>query len=129
MVDIVPVAEDLAVSYRECLDGVAREKRYLAQIEALPPERIQGVVRERVATNAVQCMGQGIGRRLLRACMANAHTKGITRIERVVRADNERAIARYTSLGFEQAAVKRHAMRLYGVYDDAWQMSRLQSAT
>ena len=32
---IAPIAERHAASYRECLDTVAREKRYLAQIEAL----------------------------------------------------------------------------------------------
>ena len=164
MVEIVPVAEDLAASYRECLDVVAREKRYLAQIEALSLERIQGFVRESVATDAVQFMavqgrqvvgwadifpswahavshcgslgmgvlptyrGQGIGRRLLQACIAKAHAKGITRIELEVRADNERAIGLYKSLGFQQEAVKRHAMRFDGVYYDALQMSLLQSA-
>ena len=164
MVEIVPVAEGLAASYRECLDVVAREKRYLAQIEALPLERIQGFVRESVATDAVQFMavqgrrvvgwadifpawahavshcgslgmgilpayrGQGIGRRLLQACIAKAQAKGITRIELEVRADNERAISLYKSLGFKQEAVKRNAMRFDGVYFDALQMSLLQSA-
>lgn len=56
MVEIVPVAEHLAASYRQCLDMVAREKRYLAQIEALPLERIEGFVKESVATDAVQFM-------------------------------------------------------------------------
>ena len=56
MVEIVPVAEHLAASYRQCLDVVAREKRYLAQIEALPLERIEGFVKESVATDAVQFM-------------------------------------------------------------------------
>lgn len=56
MVEIVPVAEHLAASYRQCLDVVAREKRYLAQIEALPLKRIEGFVKESVATDAVQFM-------------------------------------------------------------------------
>lgn len=51
---IVPVSEALAASYRECLDVVAREQRFLAQIEALPLERIQGFVRQSVADDAVQ---------------------------------------------------------------------------
>jgi putative acetyltransferase len=72
--------------------------------------------------------GQGVGRRLLQACIAKAHAKGITRIELEVRADNERAIALYKSLGFQQEAVKRHAMRFDGMYYDALQMSLLQSA-
>ena len=34
MLSIVPTQSRLAASYRECLDTVAREKRYLAQISA-----------------------------------------------------------------------------------------------
>jgi ribosomal protein S18 acetylase RimI-like enzyme len=164
LVEIVPVAENLAFSYRECLDIVARERLYLAQIEALPLERIQAFVSECVATDAVQFMavragqvvgwadifphwayavahcgslgmgvlpayrGQGIGRRLLQACMTKAHSKGITRIELDVRADNARAIGLYKSLGFRQEAVERNAMRFDGVYYDALQMSMLNAA-
>jgi ribosomal protein S18 acetylase RimI-like enzyme len=165
MAHIVPVAEHLAASYRQCLDVVAREKRYLAQIEAVPLERIEAFVRESVASDAVQFMavdggrvvgwadifpawahavahcgslgmgllpeyrGQGIGRRLLQACITKAGRKGITRIELEVRADNERAIGLYKALGFEVEAVKRHAMRFDGLYFDALQMSLLlQSA-
>lgn len=164
MVDIVPVAEHHAASYRQCLDVVAREKRYLAQIEALPLERIEGFLRDSVANDAVQFMavdhgqvvgwadifpswahavahcgslgmgvlpeyrGKGIGRQLLQACISKAATKGITRIELEVRADNERAIALYKALGFEIEAVKRNAMRFDGVYFDALQMCLLQSA-
>jgi putative acetyltransferase len=51
---IVPIALAHADSFRACLDTVAREKRYLAQTEALPLERIQGFVRDSVAHDAVQ---------------------------------------------------------------------------
>jgi RimJ/RimL family protein N-acetyltransferase len=53
-VAIVPIAESHAEGFHACLDAVAREKRYLAQIEALPLERIQGFVREHVTSNAAQ---------------------------------------------------------------------------
>lgn len=43
-----------APGYRECLDSVAREKRYLAQIEALPLGRIEEFVRESVEADSVQ---------------------------------------------------------------------------
>ncbi len=161
LVDIVPVAVDLAAGYRACLDVVAREKRYLAQIEALPLDRIEAFVRDSVATDAVQFMavqgrqvvgwadvfpswahavahcgslgmgvlpafrGQGIGRRLLQACIDKARAKGITRIELEVRADNQPAIGLYRSMGFEQEAVKRRAMRFDGHYHDALLMSLL----
>ena len=39
MLPIVPVHEKYTNSYRDCLDVVAREKRHLAQIEALPLEQ------------------------------------------------------------------------------------------
>jgi ribosomal protein S18 acetylase RimI-like enzyme len=51
---IVPIAESHAAGFRDCLDTVAREKRYLAQIEALPLERMEGFVRDSVRDDAVQ---------------------------------------------------------------------------
>jgi len=35
---IAPIALSHAQSYRDCLDAVARERKYLAQLEALPIE-------------------------------------------------------------------------------------------
>jgi len=54
MLPIVPVHERHAVSYRECLDVVARERKYLAQVEALPPEQVLGFVRANMAGDANQ---------------------------------------------------------------------------
>ncbi len=51
---ISPIALSNAASFRSCLDAVARERRYLAQVEALPLERIESFVRESVANDAVQ---------------------------------------------------------------------------
>lgn len=73
-------------------------------------------------------VGRGIGRRLLRACIAKAWAQGITRIELEVRVDNEPAIALCRAFGFEQEAVKRRAMRFDGVYHDALLMSLLKDA-
>ncbi|MFZ5593976.1 MAG: GNAT family N-acetyltransferase [Pseudomonadota bacterium] len=53
-VAIVPIAEAHAESFHACLDAVAREKKFLAQVEALPLERVQGFVRESVASGAAQ---------------------------------------------------------------------------
>lgn len=55
-VAIVPVAEHHAEGFRACLDVVARERRYLAQIEAPPLERIEAFVRESIANDAAQFM-------------------------------------------------------------------------
>ena len=158
---IAPVALHHAPGYRSCLDVVAREKRFLAQLEALPLERIQGFVQSSVASDAVQFMaldgktvvgwadifpawaaavahcgtlgmgllpayrGQGIGHRLLQACLDKAAGKGITRVTLEVRADNAAAIRLYEKAGFVQEALMRRAMRFDGVYFDALQMSRL----
>jgi putative acetyltransferase len=54
MLPIVPVQEIYAASYRDCLDVVARERRYLAQVEALLLARMQEFVRDSVARDAVQ---------------------------------------------------------------------------
>ena len=54
MVEIVPVAQVHAAGYHACLDTVARERRYLAQVEAPPLSRIEDFVRQSVAQDAVQ---------------------------------------------------------------------------
>jgi len=54
MLPIVAVEEKYSASYRTCLDAVARERRYLAQIEALPLERVKEFVRGSVTNDAVQ---------------------------------------------------------------------------
>jgi GNAT superfamily N-acetyltransferase len=49
-----PIRIGDAPGYRECLDSVAREKLYLAQVEALPLARIEEFVRESVEADAIQ---------------------------------------------------------------------------
>ena len=56
VIEIVPVAERHAEGFRACLDAVARERRYLAQVEAPPLERIEAFVHESVAKDAAQFM-------------------------------------------------------------------------
>jgi ribosomal protein S18 acetylase RimI-like enzyme len=51
---IAPIAVSNAASFHSCLDTVARERRYLAQIEALPLDKVESFVRESVANDAVQ---------------------------------------------------------------------------
>lgn len=158
---IVPIHASHADSFHACLDAVAREKRFLAQTQAPPLERIRAFVQEGVSADAVQFVavtsgrvvgwadifpgwadavahcgqlgmgvladhrGQGLGGRLLEACIAKAWQKGITRIELEVRVDNARAIRLYERLGFFREATKKHAMRFDGVYHDTHQMALL----
>jgi len=160
---ILPISEDHAASFRECLDTVAREKRYLAQVEAPPLEWVQKFVHDGVANDAAQFVavdatgrvvgwadifpawahavahcgtvgmgvlpgyrGQGIGKRLLQACIAKAWSKGLTRIGLEVRVDNEPAMRLYHRLGFAKEALKKHAMRFDAVYHDTVQMRLLR---
>ncbi|WP_395703587.1 GNAT family N-acetyltransferase [Aquabacterium sp.] len=53
-VEIRPIQPADAAGFRACLDAVARERRYLAQVEALPLERIEGFVAQSVADDAAQ---------------------------------------------------------------------------
>lgn len=159
---VVPIAIEHAASFHRCLDIVARERKYLAQVQALPLDRVEGFVRDSVANDAVQFVavdadtvvgwadifpawaeaiahcgslgmgvlpeyrGQGLGRKLLEACITKAWDKGLTRIELEARADNQSAIALYEKLGFEHEALKRRAMRFDGQYFDSVQMALLK---
>ena len=69
--------------------------------------------------------GHGIGAKLLKACIAKAKAKGITRVELEARADNRRAIHFYERVGFIHECRKRNAMRFEGVYFDSIQMCLL----
>ena len=70
--------------------------------------------------------GRGVGRALMQALVDYADRwAGILRIELVVWADNERAIALYRKFGFElEGRMRGHALR-NGRYDDAVSMARL----
>ena len=158
---IVPADPAYAASFRTCLDVIARERRYIAQVEAPPIERVEAFVRDNASSAGIQffaldgarvvgwadivphwayalshCgslgMGvhpdyrrQGLGRRLLAACIEKAWAKGLMRIELEARADNHAAIALYERLGFRVEAVKSKAMRFDDQYFDAVQMRLL----
>ena len=51
---VAPITLAHAKSFRECLDVVAREKRYLALTEAPSEEKMQGFVRDSVQADAAQ---------------------------------------------------------------------------
>lgn len=158
---ISPITPAHIASFRECLDTVARERRWLAQVEAPPLERVEGFVRQGIEAGVSQFVAldgervvgwadifpawaaavahcgslgmgvlapyrrQGLGERLLRACIGKAQLQGLTRIDLEARADNVAALALYRRVGFVQEAVKRRAMRFDGVYFDSVLMSLL----
>lgn len=53
-VSIEPVSEKYAPSFHACLDSVAREKKFLAQTEAVPLDRFLGFVKDSVKNDAAQ---------------------------------------------------------------------------
>lgn len=161
-VEIRPITMDDVPGFHTCLDAVAREQRYLAQVAAPSLDRIEGFVHQSVSQDLVQFVaiaegqvvgwadvlpewaqalahtgslgmgllpawrGQGIGARLLQACIHKAWAKGLTRIELAARADNARAIRLYERLGFQHEGIKRRGMRFDGVYFDTVSMGLLR---
>lgn len=51
-----------AAGFRECLDVVARERRYLAMVEALPLARVEAFVADNVDQGAAQFVAVDAGR-------------------------------------------------------------------
>jgi len=49
---VVPISETHVVGFHACLDAVARERSYLAQVQAVPLERLAVFVRDSVANDA-----------------------------------------------------------------------------
>ena len=62
--------------------------------------------------------GQGIGRRLIVECLAQARGSGLERIELVVYSDNVRAMHLYESLGFQHEGRRVGARKIDGYYQD-----------
>jgi ribosomal protein S18 acetylase RimI-like enzyme len=53
-VSVAPIALEHAAGFHACLDTVARERRFLAQTQAPALEKVEGFVRDSVATDAIQ---------------------------------------------------------------------------
>ena len=158
---VVPIERRHIAGFREVLDGVARERRYLAFLEAPPVARMRRFVLDGLRAGipqfvavdgervvgwcdvvpkaqetvrhsgtlgmgvAVSHRGIGVGAALLRATLDGAFARGLTRIELVVRADNEPAIGLYRGHGFELEGRLRRYVVVDGVAHDALQMARL----
>jgi ribosomal protein S18 acetylase RimI-like enzyme len=71
--------------------------------------------------------GQGIGGKLLDACLAHAPRSGMTKIELTVYTSNTAAVALYRRRGFTEIGVVRDYRRLNGVTYDALLMERFLS--
>jgi len=158
---IVPIERRHIAGFRAVLDDVARERRYLAFLEAPPMARVRRFVldglragiSQHVAVDgdrvvgwcdvtpkshetlrhsgtlgmgvATSHRGIGVGTALLRATLEGAFARGLTRVELVVRADNELAIELYRRQGFELEGRLRQFIVVDGAAHDALQMARL----
>lgn len=69
--------------------------------------------------------GQGIGAALIHAALAQAKTKGLTRVELTVREHNKIAIHLYEKMGFSKEGLHRNAVRIDGVYENHISMALL----
>jgi ribosomal protein S18 acetylase RimI-like enzyme len=68
---------------------------------------------------------KGLGAKLLEATIAKAGTKGITRVELAVRADNTNAKALYERFGFVVEALQERSIRIDGEYYASYAMALL----
>ena len=159
---VVPISASHVRSFHAALDIVARERKYLAMVEAPPLEQVDAFVHGGIERGVVQFValegdrvvgwadispsatygiahrgtlgmgvlpefrGRGIGRQLVRACLDKAWTKGLSRVELEVRADNLSAIRLYRASGFIVEGTKRRAMRIDGTYFDTLIMGALR---
>jgi ribosomal protein S18 acetylase RimI-like enzyme len=69
--------------------------------------------------------GRGLGRRLIEETLRDARAAGLSRVELSVRADNARAIALYSRLGFQVEGRRRRALLVDGVHHDLMLMALL----
>ncbi|MEN9342580.1 MAG: tRNA ((37)-N6)-threonylcarbamoyltransferase complex transferase subunit TsaD [Actinomycetota bacterium] len=72
---------------------------------AISPATAQGDIQTIAVSQSAR--GQGLGRALMQALLAEAKSKSITEIFLEVRADNETAASLYRSLGFEQIDIRK----------------------
>ena len=73
-----------------------------------------------------EARGLGLGAQLLQAAIDKSWSRGLTRIELAVRADNLNAKALYERLGFEHEGLVRRASLVDGIYHDAHAMALLR---
>lgn len=98
------------VGFLEVEGGVYQRNRHTARI-------VVGILQ--------QYTHQGIGKRLFGSLHDWAQGKSITRLELTVMSHNQVAIALYKKMGFLIEGVRRHALKVNGLYVDEFYMARL----
>ncbi|PYJ98701.1 MAG: GNAT family N-acetyltransferase [Verrucomicrobia bacterium] len=129
---IVPMAAEHIESFRECLDAVAKERRYLALTSAPPPDAVREFIRSAIMRRVPQFVALD-GQRVIGWCDIFPHEKesfahvgrlgmGMLRDFRgqgIGQRLAEKAIAQAKKIGLERIeldayASNQPAIRLYG---------------
>ena len=77
-VEVVPIERRHIAGFREVLDGVARERRWLAFLEAPPPDRVRGFVLNGLRNGMTQFVAVDDGR-VVGWCDVNPKTHEVLR--------------------------------------------------
>jgi hypothetical protein len=143
---IAPIAKEHIPVFRAGVDVVARERKYLAFLEAPPLEDVTRFVLDNiehgspqfvvlsadtvvgwcdVIPNRSRVIYSHCGTLGVRRTIGAAFAFGLTRIELTVRENNVNAIALYKSLGFEIEGLHRNAVCIEGQYENLYSMALL----
>jgi hypothetical protein len=126
MIEIVAIGPDHIESFHRTLDTIARERRYLAMLEAPPIENLRSFVQDNISHGHAQfaalsdgeVVGWCVSRAGHRAAAAATDPRGGARPRPVTRGvdDNPGAIALYEKSGFVAEGVQRNAFKVDGRY-------------
>jgi RimJ/RimL family protein N-acetyltransferase len=105
--------EGEAAGYVAGLGGLARRNSHKADVTI-------GVAQE--------FAGQGLGTRLMETVERWARNQGLHKLELTVMADNERAIALYRKMGYQDEGRQVDSLRVNGRYIDELSMGKLLTA-
>jgi ribosomal protein S18 acetylase RimI-like enzyme len=100
---VIAVVDDKVVGFCDILPNTAKGFRHVGRLG-------MGVI--------VEWRGQGIGRRMLDACLSRARIFGIEKVELEVFSDNVAAVRLYDSFGFTQEGLRVRGRKLEERYQD-----------
>jgi ribosomal protein S18 acetylase RimI-like enzyme len=153
-VHIRPTVETDTESFCDGINGIAKEKWYVATVEGFSLEQTRTFLKKIVENSLPQVVAvsekivvgwcdiiprkttgfmhigtlgmgvrrewrrQGIGHRLLEACVPLARRAGVEKVELEVYSDNEGAVRLYERFGFKHEGLKVRGRKLEGRYQD-----------
>jgi putative acetyltransferase len=115
------------IAQGDCMQVALWDEQVVGWCDVLP---VRGEARAHVGTLGIGLLPQfrrrGIGQLLLKAAIAGAWARGLTRIELSVRAKNASAKALYERLGFVTEGLMRRATCVDGHCEDSYAMALLR---